>query len=371
MIVGIKQATDTQGNPLVVDPTAVSDKPDVEAIVRAVTTAMAGEHGLARRYWRQDIVETVQIEPGGVLRPTVWPIESVTEVISDAGDNVPVAIAGTRHRRLDINGWSSVFVWGTALHVTYVGGWLLPDALPRRSHDRCDRDSQGVARWRPRCTSRCHARRAWRRYDSIRPHWCVSLPALGADAHDGVPVVPAPTRRFRASARRLARRHGRDVVITRSYRLFEPVSGDAVTDLEVAAAAAVGDLVIELRRAGSASLRGRVVAGAALTAGGATYTVAADASVEGNHISMTLRTALTAAVAEGEAVTLSTTVELHYRAIDRELKTAEAQAGMTLEERTLTLVGDVAPRTGDIIEGRSVTQVLPKPGSWLVRLGAA
>ena len=133
----ILSATGTQPGPLVTSPAVIDVERlpdtladgDVERMVRTVTAAMAKEVAIGRRYWRQRIFERVDILAGGMVRPSIWPVESVTLVSIPGADDVDaVQVVGAERKEILLETWRSALEWGSIATIGYLAGWAMPAA---------------------------------------------------------------------------------------------------------------------------------------------------------------------------------------------------------------------------------------------------
>lgn len=105
-----------------------SDKDaELKAFLAAVGASVTGKSALGRDPWRQEVEESEMGGDGHWLYPTCWPIESITSIYcgDELLDTDTYEVRGPRRDhvyRIDDS-------WPTGdLKITYVAGWLPPEA---------------------------------------------------------------------------------------------------------------------------------------------------------------------------------------------------------------------------------------------------
>lgn len=179
----------------------------------------------------------------------------------------------------------------------------------------------------------------------------------------------------------------RTVTLRRRHTLQLQSTGDPVATLKVDGAQLAGAVVLNLKGATGATLRGTLIAGVTFTiAGNATvYTVQADAtaSTAGKLAAVSISPALAAGPSDGAVVTITSSVsDRTLYALRGEEDVRDDPRGRELASRAYHLVGDdlAAPEAGDLlIDGTetftiaSVRPVSPggSPCRWTVLVGAS
>ena len=111
-------------------------------LIVAASLTLAGPEGLNRDPWLQTYLEKMPGPDGIYLRPTHWPIQSITSITSGTGSSPSTvtgstySVRGDRRTVYRVNEWARTG-WDTTprltgaraleYNVTYLAGWVMPD----------------------------------------------------------------------------------------------------------------------------------------------------------------------------------------------------------------------------------------------------
>lgn len=173
---------------------------------------------------------------------------------------------------------------------------------------------------------------------------------------------------------------GERVILRRSSTL-EDLDGDSTPSVLQVAEAALSDATVIVLELAAGRLAGTLSAGARVTLSGQEHTLSADATADGETITVTLTTALLAPADEGAEVTVHPEAVFTFEdcIVHRRMRSdlarplqADAMAGVSMPTKD----APTAPRLNDSLEledgtvGRVANTVISGGAFWKIQMGA-